>query len=76
MKVRQGFVSNSSSSAFILPADSLTGKDIANLKMAFDTVLLNDDREIIVTYTCGSDLAVKIINSLIKIAPYKRSNVS
>ena len=77
MKIRQCFVSNSSSSAFILPLSSLTSEDLSNLGMAFGQISINDRDEVIITYSMGSDLAIKIINGLLgnKCSP-RKTNVS
>jgi hypothetical protein len=65
MKIRTGFVSNSSSSAFILPLSALDVDTLDKLAMAFGNVEITDKSEVLVTYTCGSTLAAKLLNGLL-----------
>ena len=74
MKIRNGFVSNSSSSAFILKKDIKVYSKIKELHMAFENVKIVDD-DIIVRYTGGSDLVKKILNGLNLPEPTKWINV-
>jgi len=72
MKIRNGFVSNSSSSAFILSNVSPMGMDdLRILAMAFDKIQVMDNGDILITYSCGSDLAEKILAELLPWANIK-----
>jgi hypothetical protein len=65
MKIRTGFVSNSSSSAFILTCDGLSICDLKNLAMAFDFIQVMDSGEIIITYSIEEEKAIDILDSLL-----------
>lgn len=64
MKIRTGFVSNSSSSAFIMPSTALSMDELHKLAMAFGRVEITENEEVMVVYNCGQPLAQKILVGL------------
>ena len=65
MKIRNGFVSNSSSTAFILPYNKLNMCDLKNLAMAFDFVQIMDNGEVMITHSIEEEKAIDILNGLL-----------
>ena len=62
MKIRKGFVSNSSSTSFTVPLTDCS-TDLINLAMAFEEVKILDDGLVQVKCPCGG-VAKKILSKL------------